>query len=113
MTYNSAASEAIGTASGEIIAQTITQYLYEGKKPEELTEEQRQAVAALSMIASGAIGGVVGDSTESAATSANAGYNAAVNNHLTTGEKQVLDRKEKEYASPVRGAMLEVVPVRS
>ncbi|AWH89378.1 hemagglutinin repeat-containing protein [Limnobaculum parvum] len=100
---NSAASGAIGAASGEIIAQTITQYLYEGKKPEELTEEQRQAVAALSMIASGAIGGVVGDSTESAATSANAGYNAAVNNHLTTGEKQVLDRKEKEYASTCQG----------
>ncbi|WP_157953021.1 hemagglutinin repeat-containing protein [Limnobaculum parvum] len=87
---NSAASGAIGAASGEIIAQTITQYLYEGRKPEELTEEQRQAVAALSMIASGAIGGVVGDSTESAATSANAGYNAAVNNFLSPEKAETL-----------------------
>ncbi|QBH95497.1 hypothetical protein EKN56_03185 [Limnobaculum zhutongyuii] len=100
---NSAASGAIGAASGELMAQLITEKLYDGRKPEDLTEAERQTVAALAMIASGAIGGVAGDSTESMATAAGAGYNAAVNNHLTTGEKQVLDRKEKEYASACQG----------
>ncbi|MBK5073447.1 hemagglutinin repeat-containing protein [Budviciaceae bacterium CWB-B4] len=100
---NSAASGAIGAASGELMAQLITEKLYDGRKPEELTEAERQTVAALAMIASGAVGGVAGDSTESMATAAGAGYNAAVNNHLTTGEKQVLDRKEKEYASACQG----------
>ena len=80
---NSAASGAIGAASGELIAQIIIKELYDGRKPEDLTEAERQTVAALSMIAAGAIGGVAGDSTQSAATSAGAGYNAAVNNAMS------------------------------
>ncbi|MCD1126732.1 VENN motif pre-toxin domain-containing protein [Jinshanibacter sp. LJY008] len=77
---NSAASGAIGAASGELIAHIIIKDLYDGKKPEQLTEAERQTVITLSMIAAGAVGGVVGDSTESTATAAGAGYNAAANN---------------------------------
>ncbi|WP_261821318.1 hemagglutinin repeat-containing protein, partial [Pragia fontium] len=77
---NSAASGAIGAVSGELIAQIIIKDLYDGKNPEELTEAERQTVITLSMIAAGAVGGVAGDSTESTATAAGAGYNAAANN---------------------------------
>lgn len=83
-TGTNALAGAAGAASGELIAQMIIKDLYDGKKLEDLTEAERQTIAALSMIVSGAVGGVVGDSSESVATAAGAGKNAVVNNALAT-----------------------------
>uniref|UniRef100_UPI001BAD2310 VENN motif pre-toxin domain-containing protein n=1 Tax=Budvicia diplopodorum TaxID=1119056 RepID=UPI001BAD2310 len=91
---------ATGAASGELIAQIIIKELYEGKKPEELTEAERKTVAALSSIAAGAIGGVAGDSSESVATAAGAGKNAVENNSLST----LVKAGEKALESCVKNA---------
>ncbi|WP_159567440.1 VENN motif pre-toxin domain-containing protein, partial [Budvicia diplopodorum] len=74
---------AAGATSGELIAQIIIKELYNGKNPKDLTEDERKTVSALSMIAAGAIGGVAGNSSESFATAAGAGKNAAENNTMS------------------------------
>ncbi|VEJ55664.1 hemagglutinin repeat-containing protein [Pragia fontium] len=99
---NNALAGAAGAVSGELIAQLLTEKLYE-KKPKDLTEEERKAISALSTIVSGAIGGVAGDSMESVATGAAAGKNAVENNHLSTTEKLTLTDKENKYASLCQG----------
>ena len=74
----SAVAGAVGAATGEVIAQQ----LYPDVKREDLTEEQKQTISALSTLAAGLAGGLAGDSTASAITGAQAGKNAVENNAL-------------------------------
>ncbi|GKW20524.1 hypothetical protein PEC302107_22530 [Pectobacterium araliae] len=93
-----AAAGAIGASSGELIARAIMADQYPGKTANDLTEEEKQSVSALSTLASGLVSGLAGNSTASAASGAQSGRNAVENNFLSAKEaekKTALERKEK------------------
>ncbi|EKN4707032.1 VENN motif pre-toxin domain-containing protein [Yersinia ruckeri] len=95
---DSALSGASGAAMGEYIAQQM----YPGVKREDLSEEQRQTLSALSTLASGLSGGLAGDSTADAVAGAQAGKNAVENNALSDivqaqSEGKTLEQKAGEY----------------
>ncbi|EOV8989622.1 hemagglutinin repeat-containing protein [Cronobacter dublinensis] len=94
---------AAGAASGELAAKALMTELYPGKTASQLSEEEKQTLSALSTMAAGLAGGVVGDSSDSAFTGAQAGKNAVENNHLNTLEKLSLSNKKKEYSSSCQG----------
>ncbi|WP_258034629.1 toxin glutamine deamidase domain-containing protein [Pectobacterium odoriferum] len=67
---------------------------YPGKTANDLTEEEKQSVSALSTLASGLVSGLAGNSTASAASGAQSGRNAVENNALSSkDEKQRQDAK--------------------
>ncbi|TNH21015.1 hemagglutination protein, partial [Testudinibacter sp. TR-2022] len=80
-TGNNVAAGAVGAASGELAAKIITEQLY-GTTADKLTEEQKETVSALSQIAAGLSGALVGDSTQSAVAGAEIGKRAVENNYL-------------------------------
>ncbi|MFJ5501009.1 hemagglutinin repeat-containing protein, partial [Pectobacterium sp. CHL-2024] len=93
-----AAAGAIGASSGELAARAIMAAQYPGKTANDLTEEEKQSVSALSTLASGLVSGLASNSTASAASGAQSGRNAVENNYLSAKEaenKTVLERKEK------------------
>ncbi|BES85054.1 hypothetical protein PEC302107_34000 [Pectobacterium araliae] len=55
-----AAAGAMGASSGELIARAIMADQYPGKTANDLTEEEKQSVSALSTLASGLISGLAG-----------------------------------------------------
>ena len=73
---------AAGAATGELAAQLIAKELYPGVKPENLTNEQKANVSALSTLAAGLAGGVAGNSSVAAGTGGIAGKTAVENNFL-------------------------------
>ncbi|WP_315974985.1 hemagglutinin repeat-containing protein [Pectobacterium polaris] len=75
-----AAAGAIGASSGELAARAIMADQYPGKTANDLTEEEKQSVSALSTLASGLISGLASNSTASAASGAQSGRNAVENN---------------------------------
>ncbi|UYA60503.1 Hemolysin [Pectobacterium sp. F1-1] len=75
-----AAAGAIGASSGELAARAIMAEQYPGKTANDLTEEEKQSVSALSTLASGLISGLASNSTASAASGAQSGRNAVENN---------------------------------
>ncbi len=75
---NSALAGASGAAMGEFIAQQ----LYPNIKREDLTEEQRQTISSLSMLAADLAGGLTGDSSADAVAGGQTGKTAAENNNL-------------------------------
>ncbi|ULS48216.1 VENN motif pre-toxin domain-containing protein [Pectobacterium carotovorum] len=75
-----AAAGAIGASSGELIARAIMADQYPGKTANDLTEEEKQSVSALSTLASGLVSGLASNSTASAASGAQSGRNAVENN---------------------------------
>ncbi|MEI7336143.1 hemagglutinin repeat-containing protein [Pectobacterium carotovorum] len=75
-----AAAGAIGASSGELAARAIMADQYPGKTANDLTEEEKQSVSALSTLASGLVSGLAGNSTASAASGAQSGRNAVENN---------------------------------
>ena len=79
---NNAASGATGAVSGEAMAMIVHQQMYDGKPVSELTQAEKENIRAVATLASGLAGALQGGSFETAATSAAAGYNAAVNNSL-------------------------------
>ncbi|WP_433916015.1 hemagglutinin repeat-containing protein [Pectobacterium jejuense] len=89
-----AAAGAIGASSGELIARAIMADQYPGKTANDLTEEEKQSVSALSTLASGLVSGLAGNSTASAASGAQSGRNAVENNYLSS-DMYSLDRKVK------------------
>uniref|UniRef100_UPI00272D1321 hemagglutinin repeat-containing protein n=1 Tax=Leclercia sp. Marseille-Q4284 TaxID=2866582 RepID=UPI00272D1321 len=94
---NSAAAGAAGAATGELAAKAIAGVLYPGVTDlSKLTEEQKQTVSALATISAGMVGGLAGDSTESAVAGGQAGKNAAENNFL--GDKDITTFTE-QYAN--------------
>ena len=93
-----AAAGAIGASSGELAARAIMAKVYPGKTANDLTEEEKQSVSALSTLASGLVSGLAGNSTASAASGAQSGRNAVENNFLSAKEaekKTALELKEK------------------
>ncbi|WP_326489299.1 hemagglutinin repeat-containing protein [Pectobacterium versatile] len=93
-----AAAGAIGASSGELAARAIMAKVYPGKTTNDLTEEEKQSVSALSTLASGLVSGLASNSTASAASGAQSGRNAVENNYLSAKEaekKTALERKEK------------------
>ena len=91
MSGNSAAAGAAGAAGGELAARYLVSQLYPGVKPEDLTEEQKQNISALSTLAAGLAGGVTGDSSANALAGAQAGKNAVESNYLSPSEKTELE----------------------
>ncbi|MFC0226176.1 hemagglutinin repeat-containing protein, partial [Serratia aquatilis] len=89
MSGNSAAA---GAAGGELAARYLVSQLYPGVKPEDLTEEQKQNISALSTPAAGLAGGVTGDSSANALAGAQAGKNATENNFLRATSSNKLDK---------------------
>ncbi|MFJ5316435.1 hemagglutinin repeat-containing protein [Pectobacterium versatile] len=75
-----AAAGAIGASSGELAARAVMAKVYPGKTTNDLTEEEKQSVSALSTLASGLVSGLAGNSTASAASGAQSGRNAVENN---------------------------------
>ncbi|POE30654.1 VENN motif pre-toxin domain-containing protein, partial [Pectobacterium odoriferum] len=89
-----AAAGAMGASSGELIARAIMADQYPGKTANDLTEEEKQSVSALSTLASGLVSGLASNSTASAASGAQSGRNAVENNALSSkDEKQRQDAK--------------------
>lgn len=82
---------AAGAATGELAAQLIAKELYPGVKPENLTNDQKANVSALSTLAAGLAGGVAGNSSVAAGTGAVAGKTAVENNFLSVEEKTKLE----------------------
>ena len=79
---NNAASGATGAVSGEAMAIIVHDQLYGNKPTDQLTTAEKESIRAIATLASGLAGALQGGSFESAATSAAAGYNAAVNNDV-------------------------------
>ncbi|WP_277871571.1 hemagglutinin repeat-containing protein [Pectobacterium brasiliense] len=88
-----AAAGAIGASSGELIARAIMADQYPGKTANDLTEEEKQSVSALSTLASGLISGLAGNSTASAASGAQSGRNAVENNYLSNQQRSERDKE--------------------
>lgn len=78
----SAAAGAIG-ASGELAARYIRQQLYGTDDNEALTEQQKQTISALSTLAAGLAGAIIGGDAASSLTAAQTGKNAVDNNELS------------------------------
>ncbi|MFF6011244.1 hemagglutinin repeat-containing protein [Rahnella sp. R3(2024)] len=89
---------AAGAATGELAAQLIAKELYPGVKPENLTNEQKANVSALSTLAAGLAGGVAGNSSVAAGTGAVAGKIAVENNALSSKDEQ--QRQDAKWSLP-------------
>lgn len=74
-------------AAGAVTGELIARQLYPDVKREDLTEEQKQTISALSTMAAALAGGLVGDDTASAIAGAQAGKNAVENNLLGGNEE--------------------------
>ena len=84
---------AAGAATGELAAQLIAKELYPGVKPENLTNEQKANVSALSTLAAGLAGGVAGNSSVAAGTGGIAGKTAVENNYLSANQALTFDKE--------------------
>jgi len=82
---------AAGASAGELTAKLALD-LY-GKKPEQLGEDERQLVSALSSVAAGLAGAAVSDNTAGVQTAAQAGKNAVENNFLKNNEPETFAKK--------------------
>ncbi|HBQ8475289.1 TPA: VENN motif pre-toxin domain-containing protein [Klebsiella pneumoniae] len=83
---NSALAGAAGAVSGELLGRWIAAEYYPGVKTEELSEEQKATISALSTLAAGLMGGLSGGSSADAVAGAQAGKNAVENNLLSGSE---------------------------
>ncbi|WP_103972180.1 hemagglutinin repeat-containing protein [Pectobacterium versatile] len=92
-----AAAGAIGASSGELAARAIMAKVYPGKTTNDLTEEEKQSVSALSTLASGLVSGLASNSTASAASGAQSGRNAVENNSLSGDKARQLVKESAEW----------------
>ncbi|QKK74234.1 16S rRNA endonuclease CdiA [Klebsiella pneumoniae] len=83
---NSALAGAAGAVSGELLGRWIAAEYYPGVKTEELSEEQKSTISALSTLAAGLMGVLSGGSSADAVAGAQAGKNAVENNLLSGSE---------------------------
>ncbi|EOC1289574.1 hemagglutinin repeat-containing protein [Cronobacter muytjensii] len=88
---------AAGASAGEMTAKLALD-LY-GKKPEQLGEDERQLVSALSSVAAGLAGAAVSDNTAGVQTAAQAGKNAVENNFLGPESQDKLDKAVQNQQS--------------
>ncbi|WP_444542698.1 VENN motif pre-toxin domain-containing protein [Formosimonas limnophila] len=101
---NDAASGAAGAVTGEALAQIIIKEKYDGKTSDQLTTAEKEDIRAISTLAATLVGGITGGSFEDAVTAGAAGYNAVVNNGLTTLDK-VLNNDLKDFTEEEREAI--------
>ncbi|MDD9664275.1 VENN motif pre-toxin domain-containing protein [Klebsiella pasteurii] len=80
---NSALAGAAGAVSGELLGRWIAAEYYPDVKTEELSDEQKSTISALSTLAAGLMGGLSGGSSADAVAGAQAGKNAVENNTLS------------------------------
>ncbi len=80
---NSALAGAAGAVSGELLGRWIAAEYYPDVKTEELSDEQKSTISALSTLAAGLMGGLSGGSSADAVAGAQAGKNAVENNALS------------------------------
>ncbi|EOG5375801.1 hemagglutinin repeat-containing protein [Cronobacter turicensis] len=92
---------AAGASTGELTAKLALD-LY-GKKPEQLGEDERQLVSALSSVAAGLAGTAVSDNTAGVQAAAQAGKNAVENNLLSPDKE---DRRFKALEAQKAGKNL-------
>ncbi|HHT1573486.1 TPA: hemagglutinin repeat-containing protein [Klebsiella aerogenes] len=90
---NSALAGAAGAVSGELLGRWIAAEYYPGVKTEELSDEQKSTISALSTLAAGLMGGLSGGSSADAVAGAQAGKNAVENNYLSSTEARQLDKE--------------------
>nr|WP_314426847.1 VENN motif pre-toxin domain-containing protein [uncultured Erwinia sp.] len=91
----SAMAGGVGAGGGELAARIITDKLFPGKKPSELSESEKQQVSGLSQLAAGIAGGVASGDISRAVTGGQAGKNAVENNYLSQKQQA---QKDKEIA---------------
>ncbi|HIE8867748.1 TPA: VENN motif pre-toxin domain-containing protein, partial [Klebsiella variicola] len=75
-----------GAVSGELLGRWIAAEYYPDVMTEELSEEQKSTISALSTLAAGLMGGLSGGSSADAVAGAQAGKNAVENNLLSGSE---------------------------
>ncbi|MEQ3428532.1 hemagglutinin repeat-containing protein [Klebsiella aerogenes] len=97
---NSALAGAAGAVSGELLGRWIAAEYYPGVKTEELSEEQKSTISALSTLAAGLMGGLSGGSSADAVAGAQAGKNA-VENNLLGGSEWLQTEKAREHGADV------------
>ena len=97
---NSALAGAAGAVSGELLGRWIAAEYYPGVKTEELSEEQKSTISALSTLAAGLMGGLSGGSSADAVAGAQAGKNA-VENNLMGGNEWSQGEKAREHGADV------------
>ena len=90
-------NDALAGAAGASIGELVANQLYPSKKASELTEAEKQTVSALSTLAGGLAGALVGGDSASAVAAGAAAQNAVNNNHLSTLDKFVLGQLQREY----------------
>ncbi|ENZ8061145.1 two-partner secretion domain-containing protein [Klebsiella aerogenes] len=90
---NSALAGAAGAVSGELLGRWIAAEYYPDVKTEELSDEQKSTISALSTLAAGLMGGLSGGSSADAVAGAQAGKNAVENNYLSSTEARQLDKE--------------------
>ncbi len=102
---NNATAGATGAVSGEAMAIIVHDQLYGNKPTDQLTTAEKESIRAVATLASGLAGALQGGSFETAATSAAAGYNAAVNNETgrtkynSLSKSQAYDEMNKTLAN--------------
>ena len=96
----SALAGAAGATAGELIARQ----LYPGKSSDQLTDAEKQTVAALSTLAGGLSGALAGGGAFDAALGAGTAKNAVENNHLSDIERISLAGLQKEYDASCKGS---------
>ncbi|ELJ8326408.1 contact-dependent inhibition effector tRNA nuclease [Escherichia coli] len=101
MQGNNAAAGAAGAATGELAARAIAGMLYPGVKQSDLSEEQKQTISTLATVSAGLAGGLIGNSTASAAVGAQSGKNAVENNSLSAGWNNILPSGTQDYGQAV------------
>ncbi|MGR7444043.1 VENN motif pre-toxin domain-containing protein [Klebsiella aerogenes] len=79
--------------SGELLGRWIAAEYYPDVKTEELSDEQKSTISALSTLAAGLMGGLSGGSCTDAVAGAQAGKNAVENNYLSSTEARQLDKE--------------------
>ena len=97
---NSALAGAAGAVSGELLGRWIAAEYYPDVKTEELSDEQKSTISALSTLAAGLMGGLSGGSSADAVAGAQAGKNA-VENNLMGGNEWSHGEKAREHGADV------------
>ncbi|HHR1139724.1 endonuclease toxin domain-containing protein, partial [Klebsiella aerogenes] len=93
---NSALAGAAGAVSGELLGRWIAAEYYPDVKTEELSDEQKSTISALSTLAAGLMGGLSGGSSADAVAGAQAGKNAVENNYLSTSQGLEFDKEMQD-----------------
>jgi len=90
----SAGGGALAGATGEVAAQVLTKALYgTDAKPNDLSEQDKQMIVALSQAVGALVGGMTGDSLSDAAAGSAIARNAVENNHLNKEQEKNLNNE--------------------